>query len=149
MCAGCSWRHRKPRGICAKAGVSFTLAVPTASACHSSAVRSMRLRREQSRDSRRGWPATSARAASPVPTYMAIAAPVPHGEAAANRVTELPQKRTHAELERGAIKASNLPLLDEPMPPIMGQYSKPHTKAWAAKIGSFDGFVFVTPEYNH
>src|SRR5258705_10313687 len=35
------------------------------------------------------------------------------------------------------------------MPPIMGQYRKPHTKAWAAKIGSFDGYVFVTPEYNH
>src|SRR2546426_7000677 len=35
------------------------------------------------------------------------------------------------------------------MPPIIGQYSKPHTKAWAAKIGSFDGYVFVTPEYNH
>src|SRR2546430_11683249 len=35
------------------------------------------------------------------------------------------------------------------MPPIMGQYSKPHTKAWAAKIGSFDAYVFVTPEYNH
>src|SRR5258708_36202587 len=35
------------------------------------------------------------------------------------------------------------------MQPIMGKYSKPHTKAWAAKIGSFDGYVFVTPEYNH
>src|SRR5258706_9762582 len=35
------------------------------------------------------------------------------------------------------------------MPPVMGQYSKPHTKAWAAKIGSFDAYVFVTPEYNH
>lgn len=42
-----------------------------------------------------------------------------------------------------------LPLLDEPVPPSMGQYSKPHTKAWANKIDSFDGFVFVTPEYNH
>ena len=31
----------------------------------------------------------------------------------------------------------------------MGQYSKPHTKTWAAKINSFDAFVFVTPEYNH
>ena len=31
----------------------------------------------------------------------------------------------------------------------MGQYSKAHTKVWAAKIGSFDGYVFVTPEYNH
>lgn len=47
------------------------------------------------------------------------------------------------------IKDFNLPLLDEPVPPSMGQYSKPHTKAWAAKIGSFDAYVFVTPEYNH
>ena len=31
----------------------------------------------------------------------------------------------------------------------MHQYSKDHTKAWAAKIDSFDGFIFVTPEYNH
>jgi NAD(P)H-dependent FMN reductase len=31
----------------------------------------------------------------------------------------------------------------------MGQYTQPHTKAWAAKIDSLDGFVFVTPEYNH
>src|SRR5437762_6057187 len=31
----------------------------------------------------------------------------------------------------------------------MSQYAQPHTKAWAAKIATFDGFVFVTPEYNH
>ena len=31
----------------------------------------------------------------------------------------------------------------------MNQYTKPHTKAWAAKIASFDAFIFVTPEYNH
>ena len=35
------------------------------------------------------------------------------------------------------------------MPPIMNEYAHPHTKAWAAKIATFDGFVFVTPEYNH
>ncbi len=31
----------------------------------------------------------------------------------------------------------------------MGQYAGEHTKAWARKIGSYDGFIFVTPEYNH
>ena len=36
-----------------------------------------------------------------------------------------------------------------PMPPIMGEYTKPHTRAWSERIASFDGFVFVTPEYNH
>jgi NAD(P)H-dependent FMN reductase len=54
-----------------------------------------------------------------------------------------------AEFELVDIKDFNLPLLDEPVPPSMGQYSKPHTKVWAAKISSFDGYVFVTPEYNH
>jgi NAD(P)H-dependent FMN reductase len=50
---------------------------------------------------------------------------------------------------RNNIAVFELPLLDEPVPPMMGQYSKPHTKAWAAKIASLDAFVFVTPEYNH
>jgi NAD(P)H-dependent FMN reductase len=31
----------------------------------------------------------------------------------------------------------------------MGQYQNAHTQDWAATIGAFDGFVFVTPEYNH
>ena len=30
-----------------------------------------------------------------------------------------------------------------------GQYEHDHTKAWAATIGGYDGFIFVTPEYNH
>lgn len=42
-----------------------------------------------------------------------------------------------------------LPLLDEPVPPMAGQYTQPHTQAWAAAVASFDAFVFVTPEYNH
>jgi NAD(P)H-dependent FMN reductase len=32
---------------------------------------------------------------------------------------------------------------------ILSRYSKPRTRAWAAKIATFDAFVFVTPEYNH
>src|SRR5258708_1462062 len=72
-----------------------------------------------------------------------------NGEAVGKWVYEIAQKRADAEFELVDIKDFNLPLLDEPAPPIMGQYSKPHTKAWAAKIGSFDAYVFVTPEYNH
>src|SRR5437870_4047 len=72
-----------------------------------------------------------------------------NGEAVAKWVYEIARKRSDAEFELVDIKDFNLPLLDEPVPPSMGQYSKPHTKLWAAKIGSFDGYVFVTPEYNH
>jgi len=57
--------------------------------------------------------------------------------------------RKDAEFEVIDIADYHLPLLDEPVPPSMGQYSKDHTKRWAAKIGSMDGFIFVTPEYNH
>ena len=42
-----------------------------------------------------------------------------------------------------------LPFLDEPTPPSFGQYQNDHTRAWAEKIAGYDGFVFVTPEYNH
>ncbi|MGA2262583.1 MAG: NAD(P)H-dependent oxidoreductase [Acidobacteriota bacterium] len=70
-------------------------------------------------------------------------------EAVARWAYEIAAKRSDAEFELVDIKDYNLPLLDEPVPPAMGQYSQTHTKAWAAKIDSFDAFVFVTPEYNH
>jgi NAD(P)H-dependent FMN reductase len=72
-----------------------------------------------------------------------------NNEAVAKWVYELARKRTDAQYELVDIQAFNLPLLDEPVPPSMGKYSKPHTKAWSAKIAPMDGFVFVTPEYNH
>ena len=72
-----------------------------------------------------------------------------NGEAVAKWVYKITRKRSDAEFELVDIKDFNLPLLGEPVPPSLGQYSKPHTKVWAAKIGSFDGYVFVSPEYNH
>jgi NAD(P)H-dependent FMN reductase len=72
-----------------------------------------------------------------------------NGEAVARWVYEIAKKRNDAEYELVDIAQFNLPLLDEPVPPTMGQYTKEHTKVWSAKIASFDGFVFVTPEYNH
>jgi NAD(P)H-dependent FMN reductase len=72
-----------------------------------------------------------------------------NGKAVADWVYQIAQKRDDAEFELVDILDYHLPLLDEPIPSSMGQYSKPHTKVWASKIGSFDGFIFVTPEYNH
>ena len=90
------------------------------------------------------------------------------GEAVAKWVYEIAQKRSDADFELVDVKDFNLPLLDEPMSPIMGQYTHQHTKNWSAKIASFartlncpracrarrtpppcDAYVFVTPEYNH
>ncbi len=64
-------------------------------------------------------------------------------------VFELAQRRAHASFDLIDLVDYDLPLLDEPAPPSLGQYSKPHTKKWATRIESCDAFVFVTPEYNH
>jgi NAD(P)H-dependent FMN reductase len=72
-----------------------------------------------------------------------------NNEAVARWVYELARKRTDAHFSLVDIKDYQLPLLDEPLPPSLGQYTQPHTMAWAAAIAPFDGYVFVTPEYNH
>jgi NAD(P)H-dependent FMN reductase len=41
-----------------------------------------------------------------------------------------------------------LPLLDEPVPAAVAPGRQPHTVRWAERIGSYDGYVVVTPEYN-
>src|SRR5882672_10384574 len=64
-------------------------------------------------------------------------------------VHDLARKRGDAEYELVDVADYDLPLLDEPVPPSLGKYSKEHTKRWAATIDRFDAFVFVTPEYNH
>lgn len=71
------------------------------------------------------------------------------GESVARWVHDLATKRGDADYELVDLKDFNLPLLDEPVPPSQGKYSQAHTKSWAAKIDTFDAFVFVTPEYNH
>lgn len=72
-----------------------------------------------------------------------------NNEAVAKWVYDVLKERNDAEIELVDIADYNLPLLDEPYPAAMGQYQNEHTKKWAEKIDSLDGFIFVTPEYNH
>jgi len=72
-----------------------------------------------------------------------------NGEQVADWVFDLASRRDDAEFELIDLRDYPLPHLDEPLPPSLGQYQHEHTKQWAATIASFDGFVIVTPEYNH
>jgi NAD(P)H-dependent FMN reductase len=72
-----------------------------------------------------------------------------NGEQVARWVYDIASRRSDAEFELVDLRDYPLPHLDEPLPPSMGQYQNDHTRQWADKIASFDGFVFVTPEYNH
>lgn len=53
-----------------------------------------------------------------------------------------------ADFELVDLKDHALPLLDEAVPARRAPGQRPHTRRWAERIGSFDAFVVVTPEYN-
>ena len=72
-----------------------------------------------------------------------------NGAAVADWVMGKAKERTAADYTLVDLADYPLPHLDEAVPPSLGQYAGDHTKAWAATIGAFDGYVFVTPEYNH
>jgi NAD(P)H-dependent FMN reductase len=62
------------------------------------------------------------------------------------------QAREHAgfdEIELIDLAEQNLPLMDEPNHPRLGQYTQQHTIDWSAKVRGADAFVFVMPEYNY
>lgn len=71
-----------------------------------------------------------------------------NGEAVAKWVNDIAQQREDAQFELVDVKDFDLPLYDEPYPAMMQQYTKEHTKM-VEKISEFDGYVFVTAEYNH
>ncbi|MEV6117787.1 NAD(P)H-dependent oxidoreductase [Streptomyces sp. NPDC052109] len=53
-----------------------------------------------------------------------------------------------ADFEVVDLKDYALPLLDEAVPARAAAGTRPHTRRWAERIGSYDAFVVVTPEYN-
>lgn len=63
-------------------------------------------------------------------------------------IFQLANIRNDAEFELIDLADIKLPFLDEPAPAAAGNYTKPHTQAWARTIAALDAFVFVTPEYN-
>ncbi|MFF5291957.1 NADPH-dependent FMN reductase [Paractinoplanes globisporus] len=73
-----------------------------------------------------------------------------NGKAVADWVLAQAAGRDGADYELIDLLDYPLPHFDEPMSPRAGlEPAGDHTKAWASKIAEYDGFVFVTPEYNH
>jgi len=72
-----------------------------------------------------------------------------NGEAVAKWVLDKASARSAASYELVDLADFPLPHLDEAAPPSFGQYANDHTKAWSEKIAAFDGYIFVSPEYNH
>jgi NAD(P)H-dependent FMN reductase len=65
-------------------------------------------------------------------------------------VAQHADKRDDAEFAILDLAEFDLPMFAEATPPSLGKRpSDPRVRQWAAEVAAFDGFVFVTPEYNH
>lgn len=66
-------------------------------------------------------------------------------------VHKVAAQRADADFELVELADFNLPLLTEPTVPAAAgrDYATPQTREWSKVVDGFDGFVFVTPEYNH
>jgi NAD(P)H-dependent FMN reductase len=71
------------------------------------------------------------------------------GKQVADWVMGRVDQRKDARFELVDLIDHPLPHLDEEVPPSLGRYQGEHTKRWADVIDGFDGFVVITPEYNH
>ena len=63
-------------------------------------------------------------------------------------VLEAAQEESALRYELIDLAEVNLPFLDEPLKAALGQYQYEHTRAWSRIVSSFDGFIFVFPQYN-
>ncbi|MGZ4626811.1 MAG: NADPH-dependent FMN reductase [Kineosporiaceae bacterium] len=71
------------------------------------------------------------------------------GEPFARWFVPIAEKHGAFDVEVVDLAAVNLPFMDEPKHPRLGQYQHEHTKRWSATVSRGDAFVFVTPEYNY
>ncbi|MGC5629243.1 NADPH-dependent FMN reductase [Georgenia sp. Z1344] len=73
------------------------------------------------------------------------------GQSVAEWVDAVARKRDDATFELVDLKDFNLPILTDPVVPGAAnrEYGTAEARTWGAAIDSYDGFIFVTPEYNH
>jgi NAD(P)H-dependent FMN reductase len=73
------------------------------------------------------------------------------GDKPAQWILQQAQKHEGVEFELVDLKDHPLPLFAEPTPPgrLHGKYPNELVAQWAQKVAEADGYIFVTPEYNH
>lgn len=72
-----------------------------------------------------------------------------NGDAVAKWMYDFATKRNDANYEVVDLAEFKLPFLGEELASAEQEIANAAIKAWSDKMASFDGFIFVTPEYNH
>jgi NAD(P)H-dependent FMN reductase len=71
------------------------------------------------------------------------------GDKPAAWIHSVASKRDDLQFELIDLRDYPMPFFAEPMSPAWGPVQNEAAKAWGAKLASLDGFIIVTPEYNH
>src|SRR5437868_12266315 len=71
------------------------------------------------------------------------------GHRPAEWVHSIARTRGDADYEIVDLRDYPMPFFDAPVQPHFAPVEHPEVQRWAAKIAEFDGYVFVTAEYNH
>ncbi|MDB5862609.1 MAG: NADPH-dependent reductase [Betaproteobacteria bacterium] len=75
--------------------------------------------------------------------------PTRFGEKPAAWIHGIAGKRKDLDFELIDLRDYPLPLFNEPGSPAWGPIDNEVAKRWAARLAGLDGFILVTPEYNH
>jgi len=71
------------------------------------------------------------------------------GEKPAAWIYDIARKRADLDFELIDLRDYKLPLFNEPISPAWAPLKNEEALRWQAKLASLDGFILVTPEYNH
>ena len=71
------------------------------------------------------------------------------GEKPAHWIHEIAKQRTDLAFELIDLRDHPLPFFNEPRSPAYGPVNNEAARLWAGKLATLDGFIVVTPEYNH
>ncbi|MDP3988906.1 MAG: NAD(P)H-dependent oxidoreductase, partial [bacterium] len=73
------------------------------------------------------------------------------GDKPAKWIAEIAKNTKGISVELLDLQDYQLPIFAEPISPayIKGDYATAEVNRWAQKIAEADGFIVVTPEYNH
>ena len=71
------------------------------------------------------------------------------GEPVTRWFASIAEQRDDLTCEVVDLRDWDLPFLATPVPPAMAPPTDPLTRRWGAKVEEADGYVLVTPEYNH
>jgi NAD(P)H-dependent FMN reductase len=80
---------------------------------------------------------------------VASVRPTRVGGAVADWVLDHARSRAALTIEVADLRELDLPIMNEPNHPRLHDYQYEHTKRWSEIVGAADGFIIVTPEYNH